>query len=103
MTFSTQFRHWFTLLMVSLAVILITADFAEARRGGSFGKPRFAHLDVASANADSASENASYRSFDDAAAINAEPTRHGADPGWRSARLVRRTRWRITRRPAVWI
>jgi predicted lipid-binding transport protein (Tim44 family) len=37
MTFSTQFHRWFTLLMVSLAVILFTTDFVEARRGGSFG------------------------------------------------------------------
>ncbi len=37
MTFATLSHRWFTLLMVSLAFILITADFAEARRGGSFG------------------------------------------------------------------
>lgn len=37
MTFATLSYRWCTLLVVSLAFIFITTDFAEARRGGSFG------------------------------------------------------------------
>lgn len=37
MTFFTRSRRWLALLAVSLAVTFTAVDFAEARRGGSFG------------------------------------------------------------------